>query len=113
MSPEWASCSAAISVIASASSKEIRSELSLKAEEIVEETFEFPMVCQYAMEPHTAVARVSAEGIKLWSSSAHPFLVRSELAHMFDLPHAKVEVIVPLSAAPTAANRISKSSRWP
>ena len=30
-----------------------------QAEEIIEETFEFPMVCQYAMEPHTAVARVT------------------------------------------------------
>jgi len=65
------------------------------AEEIIEETFEFPMVCQYAMEPHTAIARVTREGITLWSSSAHPFLVRSEIAHMFHLPHAKVEVIVP------------------
>ena len=66
-----------------------------KADEIVEETFEFPMIYQYAMEPHTAVARFSGDGITLWSSSAHPFLVRSELAHMFHLPHAKVEVIVP------------------
>src|SRR5687768_3125671 len=66
-----------------------------KAEEIVEETFEFPMIYQYAMEPHTAVARFTSDGITLWSSSAHPFLVRSELAHMFHLPHAKVEVIVP------------------
>jgi CO/xanthine dehydrogenase Mo-binding subunit len=65
------------------------------AEEIVEETFTFPMVFQYAMEPHSAIARVSAGGITLWSSSAHPFLVRSELAHMFGLPHAKVEVNVP------------------
>jgi CO/xanthine dehydrogenase Mo-binding subunit len=65
------------------------------AEEIVEETFTFPMVYQYAMEPHSAIARVSAGGITLWSSSAHPFLVRSELAHMFGLPHAKVEVNVP------------------
>jgi CO/xanthine dehydrogenase Mo-binding subunit len=65
------------------------------AEEIIEETFEFPMVCQYAMEPHTAIARVSHNGIMLWSSSAHPFLVRSELAHMFHLPHSQVEVIVP------------------
>ena len=65
------------------------------AEDIIEETFEFPMVYQYAMEPHTAVARVAAGGITLWSSSAHPFLVRAELAHMFHLPHAKVEVIVP------------------
>jgi CO/xanthine dehydrogenase Mo-binding subunit len=65
------------------------------AEEIIEETFEFPMIYQYAMEPHTAVARVTGDGITLWGSSAHPFLVRSELAHMFHLPHAKVEVIVP------------------
>jgi CO/xanthine dehydrogenase Mo-binding subunit len=66
-----------------------------QAEEIIDETFEFPMVYQYAMEPHTAIARVAGDGITLWSSSAHPFLVRSELAHMFDLPHAKVDVIVP------------------
>ena len=65
------------------------------SDEIVEETFEFPMIYQYAMEPHTSVARVSGDGITLWTSSAHPFLVRSELAHMFGLPHARVEVIVP------------------
>jgi CO/xanthine dehydrogenase Mo-binding subunit len=66
-----------------------------QADEIIDETFEFPMVYQYAMEPHTAVARFNSAGITLWSSSAHPFLVRSELAHMFHLPHSKVEVIVP------------------
>jgi CO/xanthine dehydrogenase Mo-binding subunit len=65
------------------------------ADRIIEETFEFPMVYQYAMEPHTCVARVTQTGIALWTSSAHPFLVRSELAHMFGFPHSKVEVIVP------------------
>ena len=65
------------------------------AEETVEETFTFPMIYQYAMEPHSAIAQVTADGITLWSSSAHPFLVRSEIAHMFGLPHAKVEVNVP------------------
>jgi CO/xanthine dehydrogenase Mo-binding subunit len=65
------------------------------ADRIIDETYEFPMVYQYAMEPHSAVAQVTSEGIRLWSSSAHPFLVRSELAHMFGLPHAQVEVIVP------------------
>ena len=65
------------------------------ADEIIDETLTFPMIYQYAMEPHSAVARVSADGITLWSSSAHPFLVRSELAHMFGYPHAKVAVIVP------------------
>ena len=66
-----------------------------ETDEIIEETFEFPMIYQYAMEPHSAVACCTGDGITLWSSSAHPFLVRSELAHMFRLPHAKVEVIVP------------------
>ena len=66
-----------------------------EADEVIEETFEFPMIYQYAMEPHTSVARVTDGAITLWSSSAHPFLVRSELAHMFGLPHAKVEVIIP------------------
>ena len=90
-----ATCSAAIFVIANNSSKGIRNAAFGQADEIVEETFEFPMIYQYAMEPHTAMARVTADGITLWSSSAHPFLVRSELAHMFGLPHSKVEVIVP------------------
>ena len=66
-----------------------------RAEEIIEENFEFPMVCQYAMEPHTAIAHVTPYGITLWSSSAHPFLVRSELAHMFNLSLSRVQVIVP------------------
>ena len=41
-----------------------------RAEEIIDETFEFPMIYQYAMEPHSAVARFTADGITLWSSSA-------------------------------------------
>jgi len=65
------------------------------AEEVIEEEFDFPMIYQYAMEPHSAVARVTQDGIMLWTSSAHPFLVRSEIAHMFALPHSKVEVSVP------------------
>jgi len=65
------------------------------ADEIIEEIYSFPMIYQYAMEPHSAVARVAADGVTLWSSSAHPFLVRSELAYMFGYRHSKVEVIVP------------------
>jgi CO/xanthine dehydrogenase Mo-binding subunit len=66
-----------------------------EADEIIEETFEFPMIYHYTMEPHTALARVTREEITLWTSSAHPFLVRSELAYMFGYPQSKVEVIVP------------------
>ncbi len=65
------------------------------SDKIIEETFEFPMITQYAMEPHTCVARVTPAGVTLWTSSAHPFLVRAELAHMFGYAHARVEVVVP------------------
>jgi len=65
------------------------------ADEVIEEEFSFPMIYQYAMEPHTAIALVTHEGIRLWTSSAHPFLVRAELAHMFGFPQSKVEVSVP------------------
>ena len=66
-----------------------------EADEIIDETYGFPMIYHYTMEPHTTIARVTREGITLWTSSAHPFLVRAELAHMFGYPHSKVEVIVP------------------
>jgi len=36
-----------------------------EADEIIEETFRFPMIYQYAMEPHCAVARVTRDGITL------------------------------------------------
>ena len=53
--------SAAIFAIANGSSKVIRNQPSVRRDEIVEETFEFPMIYQYAMEPHIAVARVTAD----------------------------------------------------
>ncbi|HWO43216.1 MAG TPA: molybdopterin cofactor-binding domain-containing protein [Candidatus Eisenbacteria bacterium] len=66
-----------------------------EADEIIEEIYEFPMIYHYTMEPHTTVARYTRESVTLWTSSAHPFLVRAEIAHMFGLPHSKVEVVVP------------------
>jgi CO/xanthine dehydrogenase Mo-binding subunit len=53
------------------------------------------MIYHYTMEPHTSIAQVARGGITLWTSSAHPFLVRAEIAHMFGRSNANVEVIVP------------------
>lgn len=65
------------------------------SDEVFEDVFEFPMVSQLALEPHTAIAKVDLDGITLWSSSAHPFLIRSELARMFGLPYSRVRVMIP------------------
>ncbi|MCZ6625880.1 MAG: molybdopterin-dependent oxidoreductase [Deltaproteobacteria bacterium] len=66
-----------------------------EADTIVEDTFTFPMVYHYAMEPHVAIAEVDAEGITVWTSTAHPFGVQLELVHIFDYPLSSVRVMVP------------------
>lgn len=66
-----------------------------ESDEILEDVFEFPMICHYSMEPHTTVAKVEGGQITLWSASAHPFLIRSELAKLFRVPMTQVRLIVP------------------
>ncbi len=62
---------------------------------VFDDVFHFPMVCHYSMEPHTTAARFQDGRVTLWSASAHPFLIRSELARLFGLSMADVQVVVP------------------
>jgi len=63
---------------------------------IVESEFYFPMVYAYAMEPYVAVADYDPNGqLTVYSSAQHPFMVRHDLAEVFDLPLNSVRVIVP------------------
>ncbi len=66
-----------------------------ESDRIFEDVFEFPMVYHYTMEPHAAIAKADTNGITVWSSCAHPFVVRSELSQLFELPLSKVQVLVP------------------
>ena len=66
-----------------------------EADRIFEDTFTFPMVYHYALEPHTVIARYDELGITVWDSAQHPFLVRNELARLFGLPLNRVQVVVP------------------
>jgi CO/xanthine dehydrogenase Mo-binding subunit len=66
------------------------------ATHIVEGEFYFPMVYAYAMEPYVAVADYDPNGqLTVYSSAQHPFMVRHDLAEVFDLPLNSVRVIVP------------------
>lgn len=62
---------------------------------VVEGEYRYPMCYAYAMEPYTAVASWSEGSLTVWSSAQHPYMVREDLAHCFDLPLANVRVIVP------------------
>jgi CO/xanthine dehydrogenase Mo-binding subunit len=66
-----------------------------RADIVVEGEYAFPSVYQYAMETHTVVAQVEGDEIELWASCQHPFLVRAEIADLFDVPVANVRIQVP------------------
>ncbi len=66
-----------------------------RAEIVVEGEYTFPSVYQYAMETHTVIAQVERDEITLWATCQHPFLVRAEIADLFDVPVANVRVQVP------------------
>ena len=66
-----------------------------EADEVFEDTFTFPMVYHYALEPHAAIAHYTPHGITVWSTAQHPFQVRGDLARMFNQPLHRVQVIVP------------------
>ncbi len=66
-----------------------------EADLVVEDTFSLPAIFHFAMEPHATVARVTPEGITVWSGTQHPFPVRKELAELFRVPLSHVQVIVP------------------
>lgn len=66
-----------------------------ESDRVFEDVFTFPMIYHYAMEPHTVVAQVDGEGITVWASAQHPFVVRAELARMFRVSQAQVRFIVP------------------
>ena len=62
---------------------------------VVEDSYSFPMVYHYSMEPFVSVARVSGGEITVWTGTQNPFPVRNELAEMFSVPLSRVRVIVP------------------
>ena len=65
------------------------------SDEVVEDTFTFPMVYHYAMEPHSVVAHYGTDDeITVWSSAQHPFQVRGDIAKIFKVPPAKVRMII-------------------
>ncbi|KKW30025.1 MAG: hypothetical protein UY72_C0025G0001, partial [Candidatus Uhrbacteria bacterium GW2011_GWD2_52_7] len=66
-----------------------------KADFIFEDTFTFPRVQHFSMEPHATVAQVEGDRITLWASTQDPFTLREHLSDIFRVPLNKVRIIVP------------------
>jgi len=65
------------------------------ADVVIENTYHFPMVTQFAIEPHAFIAAPDGDGIALWSSIQHPYWLQRLVAKVLRLPLAKVRVYAP------------------
>jgi CO/xanthine dehydrogenase Mo-binding subunit len=65
------------------------------AQVVVEGTYAFPMVTQFAIEPHAFMAAPDGDGIAIWSAIQHPYWLQRVIADLLDLPLAKVRVFAP------------------
>jgi len=62
---------------------------------VVEDTFQFPMVTHFAIEPHGFMAAPDGNGIELWSTIQHPYLLQKMMSKILGLPLSKVRVHAP------------------
>lgn len=66
-----------------------------EADLVIDETYGFPMITQFAIEPHAFIAAPDDDGIQVWSSVQHPFLLQKTLASILGMPLSKVRVHAP------------------
>ena len=65
------------------------------ADLVVENTYTFPMVTQFAIEPHACIAAPDGDGLAVWSTIQHPNWLQRILAKILGLPLSKVRVFAP------------------
>ncbi|HZL15581.1 MAG TPA: xanthine dehydrogenase family protein molybdopterin-binding subunit, partial [Verrucomicrobiae bacterium] len=65
------------------------------ADVIVENTYTFPMVTHFAIEPHAFLAAPDGGGIAVWSTIQHPNWLQKVIAKVLALPLSKVRVFAP------------------
>ena len=66
-----------------------------KVDVIVDNSYSFPMVTHFAIEPHGFMASAEKDVLKIWSPVQHPFLLQRIMADLFDLPLTQVRVFAP------------------
>ena len=65
------------------------------ADVVVDQTYTFPMVTHFAIEPHAFQAAPDGDGIAVWSTIQHPNWLQKVIAKVLGLPLSKVRVFAP------------------
>ena len=66
-----------------------------KADHIFEDTFVFPQIQHYPLEPHITIARVEDGHVTLWASTQDPFTLQRHISEFLGIPLNHIRVIVP------------------
>ena len=67
-----------------------------EADVVLEKEFNYPFGSCAAIEPHGSIAWFHEDGmIEIWSSSICPFIIREEVARVYDKPESDVRVHIP------------------
>ncbi len=62
---------------------------------VVENTYTFPMVTHFAIEPHAFMAAPDGDGVAVWSTIQHPNWLQKVIARVLGFPLSKVRVFAP------------------
>ncbi len=65
-----------------------------EADFVFEEVFHSPAAQHVPLEPHVTVAQFAPEKLTIWTATQMPHAIRSQMAELFNLPLARVRVIV-------------------
>ena len=66
-----------------------------QADTVIENTYTFPIVTQFAIEPFTYLAEPTADGITVYSAIQIPYGLQRILAAVLNLPLSRVRIIAP------------------
>ena len=66
-----------------------------KADLVLENTYTFPMISHFAIEPFVCMASAKDDGITIWSPIQHPFVMQRIISHVTALPLSAVRIIAP------------------
>ncbi|MGA2513661.1 MAG: xanthine dehydrogenase family protein molybdopterin-binding subunit [Candidatus Limnocylindrales bacterium] len=65
------------------------------ADLVIENSYSFPMVTHFAIEPHAYMVAPDGDGISVWTTIQHPYWLQRILAGILGLPLSRVRVIAP------------------
>ncbi len=66
-----------------------------QADLVIENTYTFPMISHFSIEPFAFMAAAQDGGLTIWSPIQHPFVLQRIIAHVTGLPLSAVRIIAP------------------